>query len=273
MADSQTIERDYSDNFSVKEFAEKTLVPKYFSDIDPSLRTVGMIGYTTEQLSNISEDVFNSVSVLFRETFPNRAQLPESIYSHAALFQLSSAFSNPASCLFILSIEEDSIINNMQNNYDALTGIYHFYIDKNTIIYVEDIPYTLDYDIDIRVVKKNTENGTDYIFSASYLVNEYINSISSLTSPYIKIRHANGKVTLEVRCHQCKREISYEPILTNSVINYPTIDIDFDQKLAGIDILYRKPSETNFNTQLTPLVEYSKPITSPFCYYQMTDEH
>ena len=88
------IERSYIDNYAIKEFVQNDLVPKYFPDIDVSLRTVGMIGLTTEMISNVSEDGFNATSVLFRETFPNRAEMPESIYSHAAIFQLSNIFSS-----------------------------------------------------------------------------------------------------------------------------------------------------------------------------------
>ena len=104
------IDRSYIDNFSVKKFTEENLIDKYFPDIDVSLRTVGMVGFTTEQVSNISEDLFNTATVLFRETFPNRAQIPESLYSHAAIFQLSNAFSSAASCNFLLVLEEEAIL-------------------------------------------------------------------------------------------------------------------------------------------------------------------
>ena len=124
--------RSYRDNFSFKSFTKDHLVAKYFDEIDPSLRTIGMIGFTSEQIGNISEDVFNSGSVLFRETFPNRAQIPESIYSHAAIFQLQNVFSNAATCKFLLVMEEEAIIKNMVENY--VNGIYYFYIDKNTML-------------------------------------------------------------------------------------------------------------------------------------------
>lgn len=272
-SETVVVDRDYVDNFSIKDYAKNNLIDKYFSDIDPSLRTVGMIGYTTEQVANISEDVFNTASVLFRETFPNRAKLPESIYSHAALFQLSDSFSSASACTFLLVLEESAIVTNMQTNYDKDTGIYHFYIDKNTVIYVEDIPYTLDYDIEIKVVKKSNDLSDDYIFSASYIISEYSNSISTIKDPYIKIRRSSdGYIALEVKCHQCIRTISYETILTNSTINYPTIDITLDGDIAGFDILYKTSTEKTYSTQLTPLVIYSQPITKPFCYYEMADE-
>ena len=268
------IDRDYSDNFSIKEFAKDTLVAKYFPDIDVSLRSVGTVGFTSELISNISEDAFNTGSVLFRETFPNRAQIPESIYSHAAIFQLTNVFSKAALCNFLLVMEEESIVKNMQDSYDKDTGIYHFYIDKNTIIYVEDIPFTLDYDIEMRIVKRTSDIGDEYIYSASYITREYNNSISVITDPYIKIRRSDdGFIALEVACHQCTRVTSYEMILTNGTINYPIIDVPFEGKLAGFDILYKKPSETVYTTQMKTLPVYSQPINTPFCYYQLIDEN
>ena len=57
-SETSTVNRDYIDNFSVKDYTTNNLVLKYFSDFDPSLRTVGMIGYTTEIVTNYGEDVF-----------------------------------------------------------------------------------------------------------------------------------------------------------------------------------------------------------------------
>ena len=57
------------DNYGVKKYVTDGLIDKYFSDINPDLRTVGMIGYTTELISNISEDALNTLSLLYRE-FP-----------------------------------------------------------------------------------------------------------------------------------------------------------------------------------------------------------
>ena len=119
MADGNiTVDRSYVDNYSVKEFAMYELVPKYFDEEEVSDRTIGMVGYTTEILSQLSEDVFNTGSVLFRESFPNRAQIAESIYSHAAIFQLDDIFSTASTCTFLLVVEEAAIIKNMINDYD-----------------------------------------------------------------------------------------------------------------------------------------------------------
>lgn len=273
MSTTVVVDNNYQDIYAPKEFVENELVPKYFGDIDASLRTVGMIGYTTELVTNISEDSFNAGAVLFRESFPNRAQIPESIYSHAAIFQLSNVFSIASSCRFLLVLEEKAIIKNMVDYYDTTTGIYHFYIDKNTKIYVEDKVFTLDYDIVMNIVKTQTENGVDYLFTAKYNMDEYKNSISEIIDPYVKIRRSSdGFIALEVQTHQCVRDIQYESLVSSNMINFPVIDINFSGKLAGFDILYKKPSDTEYTTQLDTKIVYSQATKEPFCYYQMVDE-
>lgn len=271
MSEITEITRDYVDNFAVKDFIDNNLVDKYFPDIDASLRTVGLIGLTSEIITNYGEDAFNTGSVLFREGFPNRAQIPESIYSHAAIFQLSDVFSTAANCKFLLVLEESAIVKNMVDYYDKDSGIYHFYIDKNTMIYIEDHPFVIDYDIRMNIVKKRGEHGDEYLFTAMYIMDEYSNSISELTNPYIKVRRSSdGFIALEIQCHQCYRDIRYENIIDNNTINFPTIDVDFEGKLAGFEVLYKEPGSSKW-IQLIKQVVYSQAIKTPFCYYQLID--
>ena len=278
------IKKSYIDNYSIKQFvggkgaghSTSGLVDYYFnkskSGIDVSLRNVGLIGMTTELISNVAEDGFNATSVLFRETFPNRAEIPESIYSHAAIFQLSNVFSSAAQCTFLLVMKESEIIE--VADVDNTTGRYSLIIDKDLTIYVEDIPYTLDYDICINCVKKRNDNDIEFLFTASYITDSYKNSISEITIPYIKVRRSiDGYIALELKMHQCVREEVYEEIITNSKINMPIIDIPFSGQLVGFDILYKPSNKDDFTVQLTKLLVYSQPITSPFCYYQLYDEN
>lgn len=278
MADITTIDRDYSDNFAVKAFVSDELIAKYFPDVDVSIRTTGTIGLFSEQISNISEDAFNTASVYFREAFPNRAQIPESIYSHAAIFQYEDIFAVPAVCKFLIILKEEAIIANMVTNYDKDTGIYHFYIGRDTKIYVQGIPFSFDYTICINVVKKISDDGKeDYIFNANYVMDEYENTISKITDPYVKIRRSdNGYLAIEVQCHQLTREVLYKDITSNSIINYPVLDVPFSEykgQLAGFEILYKAPGDSDFSTQLEKKVIYSQPVKNPFCYYNMHDEN
>ena len=273
MANKNNINRDYIDNYAVKEFATNELADKYFEDIDLNLRNVGMFGYTTELVSNISEDTFNTASVLFRESFPNRAEIEESIYSHAAIFQLDDILSKAASCKFILVLEEAAIIKNMKASTNpGNRNTSYFYIDKNTTIYVENIPYVLDYDIIISIVRRVTADGYDYLFSARYFKEEFKNSLSHIRDPYVKVRRSSdGFIALEVETHQCIRDERTEQIITNSEINYPVVDLPFDGKLAGFEVFYTSPI-TNEEVQMKTLIVYSQPLKEPFCYYQLVQE-
>lgn len=266
------INRSYTDNFDIKEYTTNTLIPKYFTGNNISERTIGLLGLTTEQISNISEDVFNTGSVYMREVFPNRAEIPESIYSHAAIFELSNLFATASSCRFILVLDENSIINNLQYS----NGIGYFYIDKNTIINVEGIDFSLDYDIMIKVTKKYKDNDTyTYVFAASYMISgEMNNAMNPMQNPYIPIkRSADGFLALEVRTGQYTREIVYETIIDNAKINAPILDIPYEGKLAGFDVMYKTADESTYTTQLKKQVKYSQPSTTPFCYYSKADEN
>lgn len=273
MANKNNINRDYIDNYAVKEFVTNELADKYFEDIDLDLRNVGMFGYTTELISNISEDTFNTASVLFRESFPNRAEIEESIYSHAAIFQLDDVLSKAASCKFILVLEEAAIIKNMKASTNpGNRNTSYFYIDKNTTIYVENIPYVLDYDIIISIVRRVTSSGYDYLFSARYFKEEFKNSLSHVKDPYVKVRRSSdGFIALEVETHQCIRDERNEQIITNSEINYPVVDLSFEGKLAGFEVFYTSPI-TNEEVQMKTLIVYSQPLKDPFCYYQIIQE-
>lgn len=272
--------REYLDNFSVKKHAIEVISPKYFSeDMDLSYLNVGLQGFATEMIAQTAEDAFNTASVLMRESFPILAQIPESIYSHAAIFQMSNAFGNAAYGNFYLAIDQQNLID----NFVTKNGINHFYIDKDTTVMVDGIPFVLDYDIDIRAIRresitKSVRSSYDkekYIFSAMYMMDESPNSISTIKNPYIRVRAYSGDyntLILNVVMRQCTRDVTYETLTTNETINYPVINVPFSGTLAGFDVLYRKPNETEFNTVLEKKVAYSLPTKTPFCYYKLKDE-
>lgn len=263
------ITRDYTDNFSIKDTAMNTLGKKYFEDVELSGLNVGELGFVLEQMANMTEDAFNTASLLINEAFPNKARIPESIYSHAAIFQLDNSFSKCASCTFAMMLPENEVLE-----YSVSNGIkLSFYIDKRTVINVEGIPFTLDYDIEISAQKKQI-NGAEYTYnySAKYILDSN-NSISDINDPYIKIRKLpNNYLLLIVEAHQVERTELTDNIINNTKINYPILEFEFDGKLCGFDIFYKSPTDKEF-TQLTKLIKFSLPKKIPFCYYKLKDNN
>lgn len=266
---SEKIERDYVDIYSIKNMAVNNIMPTYFPDVEASNLTTGVIGMITELVGTITEDSFNTGSSLVAEAFPTRAKMMSSIYSNAAIFQLSNAFANASTCEIILGIPEEDIRNNFSRKENS--DYYYFYIDKDTTIDVEGIPFTLDYDIEIRSMYRESDKG--WIYSAKYIMDESVNSISPLKDPYIRLKKMkNGLVILYLTARQYERTVIYESIVDNTTLNYPTIKIKYDDKLLGFDVFYKAPSDDDYNTQLETKVIYSLPSKAPFCYFKSVDD-
>ena len=272
------ITRDYTDNFSVKEVALDKLFPKYFPNISSDLLNIGEIGFIEEQIANALEDGFNTSSVLMNESFPIRAIMPESIYSHAAVFQLDNVYTNCASVGVVIMLTESEILEKGTKKGNKTT----FYLDKRTVISINadqngnenvtEIPFTLDYDVRIVALKKQiTGSEVEYNYSANYVFDS-VNCISGVNDPYLRIRKTgNGYLLLFLNLHQVERVEIDDNIINNTKVNFPIKTYDFDNGLAGFDIFYKAPSDTSW-TQLEKRLKNSLPVRNPFCYYRLSDE-
>lgn len=275
MEKTTDVTRNYKDLFSYKDFVSKKMIPKYFPDEDISTLNVGLMGLITEQTGIVVEDTFNAVSTMLREFFPNKAMFPESVYTYAGLFQLSNMIGKASKCKFLMIISEAELLKIFEQS--ALANGYatdNVYISKNTTIYLEDLPFVLDYDIEITRKRSKLLVSQEWVYGAKYMITPYKNSISDIVNPYIKIRKStDGYLALEVITHQCIRiEPQEERIVDNSNLNYTTIDVQFEDTLAGFDVFYKDPNSEEF-IQLDCLVVNSLPQADPFCYYRITDEH
>lgn len=266
------LDRDYIDTFSMKEFLVDNVIPAFFPDITPTNLTTGTIGMMAEYLSTITEDVFNVGSSLLSEVFPTRSKMVSSIYSNAAIFQLTDMIGDGSRCDFLLLVAEEDIRKNLQSKPGSEYG--YFYIDKDMVITVGGsggTPFTLDYDIGIRAIYRETRK--KWVYSAKYMIEEYTNSISDVHDPYIRMQqYPNGMLVMKLTLRQYSRSVVEEPIVDNASLNYPTISCGYSGILLGFDVLYKEPGEDNFSTQLETRVVYSTPIKKPFCYYKMIDE-
>ena len=80
--------RNYTSNFSVKEFIQNALIPRAFPNIPMNKLNLGLTGIASEMISQGIEDSYATASLMMNESFITRAVLPNSSYSEAALFDL-----------------------------------------------------------------------------------------------------------------------------------------------------------------------------------------
>lgn len=260
---NQDAVRSYIDNFSIKDFAYNDLAPAFFDGVDINKLNVGAIGFNIEQNANYTEDAFNTSSILMKEAWVNRAQIPESIYSHAAIFQLEAPYAVPSRANFILLIDTKEI----EKRSIAVNDYYELTIDKDTQIQIEDKFFIMDFDVIIKSQKKQGQ----WVYSARYDMT-YDCTVCDYSSPFVRCRlFNNGLLGLYVKARQMERQTQIENITNNTKINYPVIEVTFEDQLAGFDVFYTAPSN-NKKIQLEKRVMYSAPVKTPFCFYKMIDD-
>lgn len=261
--------RNYTSLYQIKDFLINQIAPKYLSDDEMNMSQIGLFGYITEALSTLGEDGLNATSMVFKECFANAAENIESLYLMAAIYQLEQLFATPASMPFIIIVEEDEIISRSNSS----GGILSFYLDKNTQFKINDLTYTLEYDI--RINSKKTKNG--YNHTAQYVIDHEI-TLSKMTSPYIRtktIQYNNENfICLLVDLRQMLSEEHEETIISNDNINIVSFDYDLGSttQIAGFEAYYTAASSTAKEVQLVKKLENTNKLTQPFCFYTMPDE-
>ena len=257
--------KKYTSLYDIKDFALNTLGPKYFPEDVIEGYNVGLLGYSLDFMTTAVEDAFNTVPMVVNEMFPNLAQMPNSIYNYASLFQEDDLMANPAVMDCILLLPMDSLIQYSESGAD---GTYKkFVLDQRTYVYVEEQKFMLDYDIliTLRPYRK------DYIITCSYQ-REYNNSVSDIINPYIKYQKYNYNgtkyVALLVKMRRCEKFEYTTRIINNDRINVATVQVPFTDQLAGFEVFYRDSTDKKY-TQLQKRIVNSKAIKQPFCYFKL----
>ncbi len=258
--------RDYSSNYKIKEFAMNEVAPRFFPEEALNAYNIGLIGFSTDLVANSIEDMYNTVPILMNEIFPNLANMPETVYNNASLFQEEDLLATAPEMDTILLVNIEDI-----KHYGTSTGSgSEFMIDSKTIIDVEGQEFMLDYDI--RITVKPYKG--DYIYTAAYDVN-YNNSISDIKNPYIKAQKINYNSTVYLALLLTVRRVSVfehnEHLINNDKINIPTVKFSYTDQLANFEVFY-KENEGSEWVQLSKRILHSTPIKTPFCYYRLKNE-
>lgn len=258
--------KDYSSIYTIKELFDKSL-PLYFDKDELELSTVGALGMFIDVNSSVIEDMVNITGRYISEIMPGQAELPDFIRAQAANYGLNNILASPAKMSMLLLVKESDVTDNATNVDDHL----EFTLDADMSILIDDVNFSLPYDVKIRSTLYNGE----YNHMAYYDEN-YTNDVVNETVPFIKTMKTiiNGDVwlVLRVNVYQYKRSKTPHPITTNSILNIPYVDISFSDQLCNFEVFYTAPgSQTQI--QLIKKADRQQPITSPFVFYKFTDNN
>ena len=166
------------DSANIKEYIIENIAKKYIPLKNQSNYRVGIFGHINEMMADAIEDTAVSVKTMYPELFPNKAKLPESIYAYAALAKYDNFNAKPATGKFYIVIYEDELIQAL----DRTGEVPRYVIPDDTVFYVDNIPFMLDYPIVLTLF--NESAGADRIFNATYDT-RIPNNLSDIQSPYI----------------------------------------------------------------------------------------
>lgn len=258
--------KDYSSIYTIKEIYQN-LLPLYFGKDELALSSVGALGMFVDVNSSTTEDMVNIVGRYINEIMPGQAELPDFIYAQAANYGVTNILSTPAKLSMLLLIKEQDVIDNTTLISDHL----EFTLDSNMQILIDDLYFSIPYDIKIRSSLFNNEYNHMAYYDMSYL-----NSIADENIPFIKTMKTsiNGDtwLVLRVNVYQYLKVTSENVITTNNTLNIPYIDKDFSNQLCNFEVFYTPPG-SNTPIQLEKRSEKQQPVSTPFIYYKFTGDN
>lgn len=257
---------DYSSIYTIKDFYQKEILPLFFDKDKLSLSNVGDLGMFLDITGATTEDMINIVARYINEIMPGMAELPDFIYANAANYGVENILATPAKMPMLLIVKENDILH-----YGKDVGGYkEFTIDADMSILIDDLRYSLPYDIKIR----STLFKGEYNHMSFYDKN-YVNELAYEQVPFIKTMKAliNGDIwlVLGVSVYQYVRWKYPQPINTNSKLNIPYIDLTYTDQLCGFEAFYTPAGSTTM-TQLEKRMDTTTPKTYPFIYYKLTGD-
>ncbi|MGL5745733.1 MAG: hypothetical protein ACRCXX_11410 [Cetobacterium sp.] len=260
------------DSANIKEWMIENVAKKYIPLKNQSNYRVGIFGHVNEIVADAIEDSAVAVKTMYPELFPNRASLPESIYAYAALAKYENFNAQPAEAPFYLVIYEDDLMAKLTR----VDGTASYTISQDTVFYVDDIPFMLDYPITITLF---SDNSNERIFNAIYDMNT-VNPLSTLESPYIQmLRMDLGDINpqkallLEVDLKQLIKDTSTKSVLTNDVIENISLRFEYDGDLANFQVYYSKDGDVAYEFIEKYLEDSPVVSTNKYCYYKFITEN
>lgn len=278
------VTRDYSSIYTIEEWMLNEIAPKFYDMEQMSLLNVGQFGMTNHVIGTVIEDQFEVVDRYTNEILPQKANLPDFIYANAALYGIEDFLARPSKSSMLLYIKEADILSKgvyrKSGQTIAVSGrasyveYKDFVIDADMNIFVDDVQYSIPYDVNIQVstIDRNGEKEHSYI--ATWVMDN-TNDVAEITNPYIKLYKAMWDneiwVVLKLDIYQYVRRPYDNPILTNSKLNIPSFNLTYQQELCNFEVFCQSPGSTTW-VQLKKQLESALPLTKPFIYYKIIDD-
>ena len=152
MATSDNV-KSYENAAEIVDYWVNNVAPRYFDMANVNTYRAGTLGFINDVMSTTTEDTAHGMMIARREFYPNTAQYLKSLYKHAAARSMNAPMATPAQATILLMIQQSDILKYGTDDGDLHT----FVLDDTFIAYVDDIPFMLDFPINILSVQREWE--------------------------------------------------------------------------------------------------------------------
>ena len=259
----------------------KHIAPKKFENLDTyNLLRTGTFGYINEIFGNVTENLSNMTMTYYNEIFPNKARLPNSIYTYAALAKYTDFFATGAKIYFVIALKKKDMINiyNSERNGDMPKTFK--ILKDNPIIVDGTTSYLLDYDILINIIYDKVND--KYITKAQYDMS-IINTNSNIQNPYIPLltKYIQGTEFLifQIIATQLTKTTNKFTVYEDDLIKNINYEIAYENQLAYFNVRYKHNDlqQTKFSNNIPEIIldgyftDSVTPTSEKFYFYNFRE--
>lgn len=249
------------------------IAPKYFNVEDTNLLQTGMLGYINDAMSNAVEDNLHGLGILSDEIYPNKMNLPTSIYAYASLNHLNDFYAIPSKTKFVLAMRKSDILDQSvikNNNYRELI------INRKSVLSINKQEFTFMLDYDVVISCRPTSDETDYNISARYIMDD-TNEISDIITPYIKSYVTETYSEEFFFCELIGRDLEISTrvfkVQSNDIVAQLNYEMEYTGQLAGFDVFYKGVNDTDYQKIDKLYLDGVGKIGTQYCFYEFTNDN
>ena len=210
------------------------VLPKYFPEDTLDKNRTSILGYITEAMAVSMEDTITLEQRRAADYCPELSTSEIHVRQTAKIRSIGVDYAKPGRCFAIIGVLKSDILNKGER---FANNEIRFTIDRRSTIMHNGIPFSLEDDIIIRAMQRSS----GIVYSATYS-GEYASYDSYIQMYEQENDRGQPMVTLVVQIYQFTYKIATDEIQ----FMYDGIEFDYENKLAGFDVYYRKSSNDTY---------------------------
>lgn len=233
------------------------ILPKYFPEDTLDTNRVSILGYLTETMAVSIEDTVTLEQRRAADYCPELSTSEVHVRQTAKIRSIGVDYATPGIAFAIIGVLKSDILNKGEKVGKNET---RFVIDRRSTIMHNGVSFSLEDDVIIRAIQRPS----GIVYSAAYS-GEYASSDSYIQMFEQENDRGQDMVTVVVQIYQFTYNIQ-EKIVTDEIqFMYDGIEFDYDNKLAGFDVYYKKTSSDPYTRVDT--THYLSTATTNDIYY------